>query len=275
MTRETGPHTGRKPRRGLTLTELLLATAVMSIVAGITGMLATTVEQGWKAGEGLSDALQNGRVIRERILQRVQQAYTAELYPGFAVAVTMVGTNRFPDTLVVWSPSGTPVNVNGPPKISECIFFCPNPSAPNELLEITAPSDNRDIPFDSTLSGTAWLSDLSTLKSATTSTRVVVTKLLRVAQTGASDASTRRGCVRFEQTLGPTAADWASYRAGTLAWSSVPFAQSIRGTQFGLRQSRLRFEMQLMADGDTATDTVQQEAIAVFGSAALYYDLPQ
>ncbi len=262
-------------RRGLTLTELLLASAVMSLVAGMAGMLAMTVEQGWRSGEALADGLQNGRVIRERILQRVQQAYTAEYYPGFAVAVTTVGTASFPDTLVVWIPSGTPANVNGPPKINECVFFCPNPSQPNELLEFTAPTDTRDIPLDSTLSGSTWLGELATLKTATTSTRVVLTKLLRVAQTSASDASTRRGCIRFQQVLGPTAAAWSNYRAGTLAWNSVPFAQSIRGTQTGLRQARLRFEAQLLPEGGSTTDTVQQEAIGVLGSTALYYDLPK
>lgn len=275
MNYDRAQHVADTRRRGLTLVELLLASAVMSIVAGVAGMLAVTVEQGWNAGQAMADGLQNGRVVRERILQRVQQAYCAETHPGFAVAVTTEGTYRFPDTLVVWSPSGTPANVNGPPKINECIFFCPNPSQPNELLEITAPSDTRDIPLDSTLSGSTWLTELETLKSATTSTRVVLTKLLRVAQTNASDASTRRGCVRFEQILGPKATAWSSYRGGTLAWSSVPFAQSIRGTQTGLRQARVRFEIQLMPEGGTATDTVQQEAIAVLGSAALYYDLPK
>lgn len=265
----------RQCRLGLTLTELLMATAVMSIIAGIVGTLAVGVERGWEAGQSAADALQHGRVIRERIMQRINGAYCAEYYPGFAVAVSTVGTDRFPDTLVVWSPSGTPANPNGPPKINECIFFCPNPSQPNELLEITAPSDTRTIPFDGTLSGATWLGNLATLKTATTSTRVTLSKLLRVAQTTNGDATTRRGCARFESVLGPTAATWSNYRAGTVTWTNVPFAQSIRGTQCGLRQARLRFEIQLMPEGPTATDTVQQEAIAVFGSAAVYYDLPK
>lgn len=280
MRRHGGPNarraSGLTVRRGLTLVELLLTTTVMVILAGTLGMLAVGVQDGWQANQVRGEALQHGRVALERIVRNCNQAYATAGHPGFAVATTTVSGYTFPDTLVVWRPTGTPANVNGPPKISECIFYCYDPAAPNRLLELTAPSDTRDIPLDSQLSGSTWLTALAALKTDSATQKVTLTEQLRTALVSENDSASRRGVLRFEQFLAPSATQWSSYQAGTTSWTSLTWPQKIYGSQTGLRVSRLRLELQVVSrDASTTSDPALTGPIAILGSAALYYDVPR
>ncbi len=270
-------------RTALTLVELLLATTIMTIMVGVMGTLALAVKQGWQHSQGQSDTAQQARVVLERISRRVQGAYCSPLHPGCGVATTTVGINGFPDTLVVWSPAAAPSNPNGPPKVSECVLFCPDPTNPGQLVEITAPSDNRDLPLDSQLSQSATLTLLAEVKAASTSSKVVLTRLLRTADAGSGtvvvlggtgSSTALRGAVRFNLVLRPSASEWSQYQAGTLAWSSLSFPLGLQGASFGIRNVWLRTELQFVPPGiDGNQASSDQAVVAVFGSATRTYSL--
>jgi hypothetical protein len=225
--------------------------------------------------DGQGTAAQHARVALSRIRNTIEGAYATPDFPGMAVLSTQVGNYAFPDTLVVWKPTGSPVNAAGPPLYSELVIYCPDPAAPYRLLEITAPTDTRVTPALTDTS--AWLSNINTIKTSNIVTKTVLTDMLRVADAGSvtsnnSNSSQLRGAVRFHVTVRPSQSDWASYQAGTTAWSALPWVQGINGSQAGLRQSWCRIELQLVSTS-TAAATANTEAIPFFGSAALYYEI--
>ncbi|MBI2478057.1 MAG: hypothetical protein HYV60_05240 [Planctomycetia bacterium] len=109
--------------------------------------------------------------------------------------------------------------------------------------------------------------------SGSDSSAAVLTDLMRVAEvTNSSGRSVaKRGCVRFEQGLRPSAAEWQAYRAGSVSWSSLPWVQGISGTTFGQRQALCQIELQLRPGDIDRHD--KQLAVPFFGSAAIYYQL--
>lgn len=260
-------------RRGMTLVELLLASAIMAIVAGTLTLLALAVNNTAVYTQGRGETTQHARVIHERLTRLIQEAYAAENHPGAAVLVTHVGTWRFPDMLLVWRPNGAPQNANGPPLIREIVIVTPDPDQPNRLLEVTAPLDSRTIPLDSSLQSAAWQAELLALVRSTNSKRTVLTDLLRVASattdgTISSGSAQQRGAIRFELELRPTAAEWSQYRAGSKAWSALAWPQTQFGWKTGLRHVWLRWELQFAPQ-----DHVNSAPIPHFGSATLTYQL--
>jgi hypothetical protein len=239
--------------------------------------MAIAMQQASTYNEGRTTALQHARVALERIDLMLTTAYAAPNHPGAAVYVDTLGTYRYPDTLIVWHPAGgTPVNAAGPPLISECIFYCWDPSAPTNLIELTAPSNNSTIPLDSTLQTTAWRSTLNALKTASSSKKTVLTTLLRTASVSSGSGSlptgmaNLRGAVRFELTVTPSAATYSSYLAGNTTWANLPWPAGMYGSQFGLRQIWLRCELQLtpsVAPGQAGAASLSP--IAFFGSSVL------
>lgn len=285
---------------GMTMAEVLIALTIMTMIVGAVGALAQAVQTGWQRTQGQNSVTQQARVALQRISQRIRSAYSSPNHPGVMVVYDVVGSEKYPDTLVVWSPSGTPANPNGPPLISECVFYSPDPSSPNRLLEITAPADTRQIPLDDTLNSSSWRSTLATLKTASTTNRVLLADLLRVASTTSSSnvlptnlavqqasvtdggvkltgsVSSVRGVVRFWREVTPSVSAWTSYKAGTTSWSNLDWPQGVGGDQFGMRQVWVRFEMQLVPGTDQLTSaSSSQTAVPFFGSAALYPLLPR
>ncbi|MBS0209921.1 MAG: prepilin-type N-terminal cleavage/methylation domain-containing protein [Planctomycetes bacterium] len=261
-------------RRGLTLVELMIAVAIMTIIAGTISAVSMAMQQASNYTYDRGTALQHGRVALERINQQIAGAYTAPGHPGVAVYVETLGTYRYPDTLLVWRPAGTPANVNGPPLISEVYFYCFDPTTPGTLIELTAPSDNRTIPLDATLQTSTWKTALDGLKMASTSKKTTLTTLLRTATvTGSapSSMSKTRGVVRFELTVTPSLANITSYQGGSITWANLPWPQGLYSSLFGMRQVWLRSELQLMPASKTGQqDTSGQLPIPVFGSQAIY-----
>lgn len=264
-----------------------MATAVMSIIVGVTGTLALAVRQGWQYSAGRGDVAQQARVVLDRITRRATTAYASAAHPGLGVLSTTVGSYSFPDTLVIWSPTGTPVNAAGPPKVHECVIYCPDPADPSQLVELTAPTDTRDLPLDSQLDTTAVRTLVEGLKTATSSRKVVLTKLLRTANTNLANVNgggtppdtnnptgTLRGAVRFVRALRPSASEWSQYLAGTRTWQNMSWPQDWRGTTTGLRQSWLKIELQFTPPvSQTSADAAPPETLGVLGSAALYYEV--
>lgn len=247
---------------------MLMTVVIMSILALALGALAQAVQQNAEYTFGNSAALQHARVALSRIEHHIFTATASEDFPGFAVFSEVEGTQSFPETLVVWHPDGAPADPRGLPRFSELIIYAPNPSAPNELLEITVPNDNRTVPDRSQTS--TWDTELDTIKAGNTAEKVVLLGMLHVA--AVSPSSTNHGCVRFIQRLLPSDSDWQSYQSATTAWKDLPWVQGIYGGQTGLRQSWCRMELQLEAT-EPGTSLGFGNVIPFFGSAALYYQL--
>jgi hypothetical protein len=262
----------RQPlRRALTLIEMLTAMSVVSLMTVSLGALAHAVRISSDYTEGTTNATQHARVAFERISRAVGQGLASESFPGAIVFADTVGSWTYPDTLVVWHPTGAAANPTGMPQFNEIVVYCPNPATPNQLLEITSPTDTRVVPAITDLS--TWNSELANLKTGLASQKVLITDLVRTATP--TTGTVARGAVRFAVELHPTATDWANFRAGSLAFSSVPWVQTIYGSQTGLRQTWVRGELQLMPGYNLPSDPSGQVAIAFIGSAALYWNLHQ
>ncbi len=258
----------------MTLLELTIAMTIMVVVVGALAGLTRTAQQSFEYSEGYGIATQHARVVLDRITQNVCQATANEQFPGCLVVAESIDGYRYPDTLVIWRPNGTPAAPAGLPRYNELIVYCPSPATPSQFVEMTAPNDTRTVPAVDNLS--AWQSELASLKRATTTKTVVLSTLLRTASTKATsgDTSTLRGAARFETRLRPSAADWANYKAGSVTWMNLPWAQDIYGSQAGLRQVAVRMELQF----SPGTEWIESNAAAAlalpfFGSAAVYYNL--
>ena len=265
------PHPSRlKPlrRRGFTLIELLMASAVTTIILGSLGVLAMTVQTGSDYSHKQSLATQHARVTLGRIQRAVQDAAATTDSPGVAVLAEMEGTWRFPDTLVVWKSDA---NDDDLPQVNELVVYCPNPKAINELLEIT---DEADVSNAPALSDTGALAAVvAALKADAGNRKTVLTTMLRTAAVDGAGV-TRRAAVRFEEELRPSAAQWKDYRDGIITWEDLAWVQGIHGSTSGLRQTWVRYELQLVpGDGDGDETAQDQRVVAFFGSAALYHQL--
>jgi hypothetical protein len=264
----------RRRRSGMTLVELLLASAILMMVVGALGAVGNAVQQGYEYSEGYGLATQHARVALDRIARNVSQATANEQFPGFLVVPTSVGTWRYPDALVVWHPSGTAANPTGLPQFNELIVYCPAAAAPSNLLEITNSADTRTVP--AVTNQTQWLTEIQNIQSAGTAHVVPLTNLLRTCATSTTGPLVYRGAVRFEQRLIPGDTQWSQYQAGTLNWNQLPWVQGVYGSQTGLRQAWLRIELQLMPGATwVATNPAAARAAPFFGSAALYYEMHQ
>jgi prepilin-type N-terminal cleavage/methylation domain-containing protein len=264
----------RRQRRGLTLLELLIAMGIMLLVVGALETLAQAVHQAFEYNEGHGMATQHARVVLDRITRTVNEATANEQFPGFLVLADTVATWTFPDTLVVWHPTGQPADAAGLPRYGELVIYCPDAYIPNQLLEITLPGDTRVTP--AVTDQAAWASALSTIKQGRQGNRVVLTDLLRTCTTSTGGSSGWRGAVRFASQVRPSDSEWAQFKAGTLAWKNLPWVQTFYGAKTGLRQSWLRMELQLMpGKGIVAPDAASQQPVPFFGSAALYYEMNQ
>jgi type II secretory pathway pseudopilin PulG len=255
---------------------LLVSLVIVSLLAGTLGGLTLGVQQSWRYTSRLAVANQHARVALARMRRAIDAAYATATCPGVYVVTTTVNGYTFPDTLIVWKPNGTPLNSNGPPKINECVFFCPDPADPRQLLECTAPSDSRDLPWDQDLGTGPWATELATLKTAPSTKRVVLTNLLRTARVSDNDPNSARGVVRFERTLRPSAAEWSQFQSSSLTWANMSWPQCLKGKTTGLRQAWIRTELQLVPDAENSTlDVYGAKTVPYFGSASLMYQVQQ
>jgi prepilin-type N-terminal cleavage/methylation domain-containing protein len=265
-------------RRGLTLVELLIAVAITTIIAGTMSAVSIAMSQASNYTNDRGTALQHGRVALDRMNLNISKAYATTGHPGLAVYVETLGTNRYPDTLLVWCPNGAPANPNGPPLIKELYIYCFDPTAPGTLIELTAPSDTRTIPLDASLQTSTWKAVLDGLKTSSSSVKTTLTPLLRtctVTGNGAPSSMVKtRGAIRFELTVTPSLANYTSYLAGTTTWANLPWPQGLYSSQFGMRQVWVRTELQLMpASKAGQQDTSGMLPIPLFGSSSIYYTM--
>jgi len=278
-----GRKLGQSPwPRGLTLLELLIAMSIVAMVVGTLGTLAHGVQQAYEYTEGYGIATQHARVALDRITRTANEATANEQFPGFIILSYTVGAYQFPDTLVVWHPSGAPADAKGLPRFNELVIYCPDPSVPNRLLEITVPSDTRTVPAVSNQA--QWATEIQTIKQSSSAQRVTLTDLLRTCLANTGTSQQWRAALRFASRLPPDSqssqykelrpsdSQWSQYKGGSLAWQDLYWPQGLYGAQMGLRQAWLRIELQLMPGKNwVANNPAGQRAITFFGSAAVYY----
>jgi len=254
-----------------------MSVAIMGILAGAMAGISMAVQQSALYNYGRTTSTQNARVALERINRMILTATSAENYPGVAVCTTSIGSYLFPDTLLVWHPaSGTPTNAAGPPLISELLIYCFDPNTPNNLIELTAPTNTGTIVMDcATLSSGSWPTVIAGLKTAATSQKTVLTSLLRTAASSSSGSTSGlRGVVRFNLDLHATATEWSSYQGGSLTWANIAWPQGLYSSAGALRQAWVHSELQLMpAQLQGQQDPSGQRPLVYFGSAALYYQV--
>ena len=257
-----------RSRRGLTVLEMVISIAILSLVAVALASLGSAVQVSSDYSFGHAAATQQAKVALQRIKHHITTATASEDFPGFAVIDEVVDGWSFPDALVIWHPAGPAAIPGGPPRFDELIIYCPNPNDPTQFWELTAPTVTRLTPPLSNVS--SWRTELAAIKASPNSQRVVLIETLRIANVNNSDPP--RGVVRFHQRVRPSQTHWSQYKAGSRSWNNINWVQDIRGSQTGLRQSWCQIELQLIAnepDSPAVTDTI----VPFFGSAALYYQL--
>jgi hypothetical protein len=261
-------------RRGLTVIELLFAVMIMAVVAGALETMVGSVQVANDYSQGYGTAVQHARAALTRIESAVHSAYAKSIYPGVWVTEDTDGQWTYPNTLVVWQPSGTPANPSGPPLVQELTIFCSDPSAPNDLVQLTVPGNTTSVP---TTNSSSFTSLIDSLKTSSTANKVVLTNLLELVtvSNSASVGSAARPGVRFVVTLTPSAASWTSYQNGTTAWSALAWPQGMYSSAEGRRQVWVRSELDLIPGVNwTGENSAAATAIPFLGSACLDYPLP-
>jgi hypothetical protein len=254
-------------RRGLTLTELLIAGTIMAMLTAGMGSLVMTVHATNDYCRGQAVAAQHARVTLDRIERVVRQAKANAEFPGCIVVPETIGGYDFPDTLVVWSTDAAITPPTRKPKVNELKIYCPDPTIPGKLVEIRAPGNTSDCPATSDEAG--WATLVDGIKASVSSETTELTDRMRTATMNGSDPGDLRGCVRFEVLMSPSAAEWAEYRGGTRTWKNVAWPLDYYSTQTGMRRVVCQTELQILPGDSTSGQT----AAPFFGSATLTYEL--
>jgi hypothetical protein len=252
----------------MTLIELMISVLILSVTVAALGAMARAVQISAEYNQGYGTATQHARVTLDRLDRAINQACANKTYCGAWVTADTIGSYDFPDTLIVWRPSGTAANPAGAPLVSELVIFCPDPASSNRLIEITVPGDSRTLPLPT--NAATFKPFIDSLKTATGAQKTQLTDLLQTATiTGSSQP---RAAVRFAVTLNPSDNEMLSYPS--VMWMNLPWAQSICGPATGLRQVWVRSELQLLPAGQwIETNAAAQQPVPYFGSSTFCYEM--
>jgi hypothetical protein len=256
----------------LTVVELLFAVLIMAIVAASLQAMIGSVEIANDYSQGYGTATQHARVAFNRIDAAIHSAYGKSIYPGVWVTQDTDGQWTYPNTLIVWQPSGTPVNPAGPPLVQELVIFCPDPNQPNDLVQLTVPGNMTSVP---TTSLGAFTTLIDSLKTSSTASKIVLTNLLNVVSISGSSGVVSRPAVRFVVTYTPSAAAWSSYLSGSIAWGNLPWPQGMVSSAEGREEVWLCSEIQLVPGVTwTGENSAAATALPFLGSTCFSYVLP-
>ncbi|NMC21510.1 MAG: hypothetical protein GYA33_13945 [Thermogutta sp.] len=253
--------TGLTRRKAITLLEILIAVGISAMIVTATAALVKTSEDAFEENSGQAHALQAGRVCLERIRRLFSESYANELFPGARVVGDVGPSGTFPECLVLWHPEGEPLEPDGLPRVGELVFFYPNPSQPDEVLEVTARHRSETAPAYEDAS--AWRTLVTTVKADGLRKTVTWSDRLRTFEID----GIRRGALRFAIRLRPTSAEWND---PAISWQALAWPQGLWSPQTGVRHVRLAVELQLQARAGDASAT---GAVPLFGSAARMYVL--
>ncbi len=263
--------TRRRPRRGMTLAELLVAGTVLVMIGGAMSTLAYAVYASYEVCRDQSGAAQHARVSIDRIERAVSDSTASESFPGCLIVNFTADNFVFPDTLAVWRPGGTAADPTGLPRINELVVFSCSPSQPNQLLEITWPGNTGVVPAAS--NALAWQLLIDSFHS---SGETIKTPLTDRLHTGTVDStplldgllSSDRGLIRFQRLMAPSESQWSQYRGGQRAWQNLDWPLDLYGSQTGMRTVNLHVELQVCSGLAEKPDP-----LPFFGSANVTYAL--
>lgn len=253
-------------KSGLTLAELLVASAVMGIICLGFGTLAMSVQMANAYAQEKNQIGQHARVVLLHVERKVQNAHATEAFPGCMPITYVDGSYDFPQAIAVWTPIGEPNNDY--PLVSQLTLFACDPSSPNRLLQISNTADSGVAPALNNPS--AWRTLVTNLISASDSEVSEISDQIRAGKIGSRYYST----LRFQTRITPTDSELASARSGTSQWEELDWPTSIYSSDSGLRQVWCHFEFQLVPSNDVTTHgSLQDLAVPFFGSSALYYQV--
>jgi hypothetical protein len=261
----------RRPRRGLTLAELLVAGTVLVLIGGAMSTLAYAVYASYEVCRDQSQAAQHARVSLDRIERAVSEATASESFPGCLIVNFTADGYTFPDSLAVWRPSGTAADPTGLPRVNELIVFSCTPSEPNKLLEMTWPANTSAAPAASNQFG--WRALIDSFHSSTETVKNQLTDRLHVGRVDTTPLiegllTTRRGMIRFKRMMAPSDSQWSAYRGGQRSWQSIDWPLDLYGSQTGMRTVNLQVELQVLSGNE-----LHPEPLPFFGSANVTYAL--
>jgi len=253
-------------KRGLSLAELLVASAVMGIICLSFGTLAMSVQMANEYSQEKNLMGQHARVILQRVQRAMQESHATESFPGILPISYYYASYDFPQAIAVWDPTG--VALGSYPRVDELVIFAADPDQPNQLLEIRNPSDTRAAP--GLTDESAWRTLVADLIDSSSSEIVEISDLIRAGKAGSNEYST----LRFETRMVPSDAEIAAARAGTVDWEDLNWATSIYSSQAGIRQVWCHFQWQLVPSSEISEHgRLQEQAVPFFGSSAIYYQV--
>lgn len=92
-------------RRGLTLAELMLASAVMAVMSLWLATLVAGVRETSDYTQDQGSAVQHGRTAVARIERALRLAHASESFPGAMIVDEVVSSASLPHALAAWSPN--------------------------------------------------------------------------------------------------------------------------------------------------------------------------
>lgn len=254
----------------MTLVELSVAVAVMSLVTVVLGGLISAVRTTREHVTGVQDATAQGTFVVERIRRAVARSgvYRIGTNPtvaGVAVVWTTGSPTDRPETLVVWTggrdgslASQSPLSRL--PKANELLIYTPDPTAPQRLLEVVVPTATDDVDF----SASGFATRVGQLVASASAEKVVICDRVRLGSTGSGTAA----ALRFEVEATPASDLLSSVATNTSTWTSLPWAGGACSATSGVRQVAVRIELQVATLAGTSTD---RPSLPIFGSAARRY----
>ena len=280
------PSSEFRVRIGMTLAELLISMAILSMMSVVLAGMSNAVNSAWSYTKGIEETDLQAQAALERIEYMVAQTGTYKLTgqptrSGMTVVTRPVGRSQLPDVLVLWTGGRSGgMAANGVqsrlPTVGELLIYTWDPNNRANLIEVAFPGQTTSFNFAA--------SDLSTqvtnLLNATTAEIIPLCARLRVSSLSTTSTTTSSsissstmqsvGNLRFTLSQNPTDTELASAAPQTTAWMQLNWPQGTFGNRSGMRQSTLQIELQVEPAGIArASDTVT--AIPFFGSASLRY----
>lgn len=270
--RASGSRTGgRRSRRAMTLVELTVSVAVMSLVAVVLGGLISSVRTAREHVSGVQEATAQGRYVVRRLRDAVSRSGTYRIGAGPTVAgIAVVWTNASPvarpETLVVWT-GGRDASLAGQsplarlPKANELLIYTPDPAAPQRLVEVVVPTATDDVDF----TAAGFTTRIGQLIASSAAEKVTICDRVRLGSTGSGSAA----AVRFEFEGLPGDVELAATAVNTPAWAALPWATGSCSSTSGLRQIAVRIELQALTL--SRSGSLDGPSLPVFGSAIRRY----
>jgi prepilin-type N-terminal cleavage/methylation domain-containing protein len=245
-------------RRGLSLVELIISTAIVSMIAVAMATLSTAVNVSQEAATNIDRMTQHGRASIRRIRATINSAHSSTQFPGFIVLTHTVSGSTIPDTLVVWTPPTSANDPDGLPLVEEIKIYMPDSSNARHLLELSRPGDTTTVPA---LANTAaW--DALVASIYTDDTAIRLTKYLRTVDLSGNTVSQ----IRFTTRLRPDQSQIDAYIAMTATWDDIYWPQNMYTANTGTRQNQCLFELQLLDD-----PPAPQDHYTFVGSGSVFY----